>query len=231
MILLTLILGCDTEPAEPEPAKPPAESPQPALLAASPQARPTNVPPELPSAPLSPALQAVADQLVAKDSEGARTALDAWLAEHPDDADALYLRGESFMTELRWEEADVEFTKAIAARPDFAEARKRQLGSLIGQRKCAALTESIALYQELRPEDPEPLVMRSFCRGAQGDHEGALADVVAACEGGYDEACQLVPRLEGRLAWSQKKKETEPAKSSTMIEDALALPKPGTPPQ
>ncbi|MDG1478535.1 MAG: hypothetical protein P8R54_03045 [Myxococcota bacterium] len=226
MILLMLILGCDTEPAEPQ-----VELAQPTPPAASPQARPTDVPPELPSTPLSPTLQAIADQLVARDNEGARTALDAWLVEHPDDADALYLRGESFMTELSWEEADAEFTKAIAARPDFADARKRQLGALIGQRKCGAVIESIGLYQELRPEDPEPLVMRSFCRGAQGDHEGALADVVAACEGGYDEACLLVPRLEGRLAWSQKKKETEPAKSSTVIEDALALPKPGTPPQ
>lgn len=230
MILLTLILGCDTEPAEPVTAEPPAEVAQPTLPAKPTRARPTDVPAELPSTPLSPELQAIADQIVAKDNEAARTALDAWLAEHPDDADALYLRGESFMTELKWPEADAEFSKAIAARPDFADARKRQLGALIGQRKCAEVTESIAAYQELRPEDPEPLVMRSFCRGAQGDHEGALADVVEACEKGYDEACQLVPRLEGRLAWFQKK-EAERAKASTVIEDALALPKPAAPPQ
>jgi tetratricopeptide (TPR) repeat protein len=230
VFLLTLILGCDTEPTVP--AEAPAEAPAEVAEATPPaRERPTDVPIKLPTAPLSPELQAIADQLVAKEYEATRTALDAWLAEHPDDADALYLRGESFMAELNWPEADAAFAKAIAASPDYADARKRQLGALIGQRKCAEVSEGIIAYQALRPDDPEPLVMRSFCRGAQGDHEGALADVVLACEQGYADACQLIPRLEGRLAWVQKK-EAERAEAGSVIEDALALPKPPeAPPQ
>jgi tetratricopeptide (TPR) repeat protein len=224
VILLTLILGCDGEPAAAPaaaPAAPPAEvAPRPAVAPSTPE-----VPVVLPEAPLSPELQVIAGQLTERKLDAARAALDAWLIEHPEDADALYLKGESYMVELKWAEADAAFTRAVQLRPDFADARKRLLGAQVGQRKCAEVFEGITAYQALRPDDPEVLVMRSFCRGAQGDHEGALADVVLACEQGFTDACAVVPRLEGRLAWINRKKAEQSG------QEPPGAPAPEAPPQ
>ena len=205
MILLTLILGCDTEPepTEPEPTEVEPERPNTQTISLS-QQKPSIVV-ALPELDLPPELQAVTVQLVAMENNDARQALDAWLAVHPDDANAWYLRGESFMSELQWVSADAEFEKALQADPTHADALKRQIGAQIGQRKCDTAMPKIEAYQQLRPDDLEALMMRSFCRGILKDQEGALADLVLACEKGLQEACKVVPRLESRLAWIEKK--------------------------
>lgn len=207
MVLLTLILGCDGEPS-PEPVAPstverPAEAP------AQPATTSVGVPEvavELPALELSPELQVIAAQLIAKENLAARQALDAWLVTHPEDANAWYLRGETHMIELNWAAAADDFSKAFEADSSHADALKRLIGAQIGQRDCANALTGIESYQQLRPDDLEPLMMRSFCKSAASDHEGALADLKQACTGGLEDACTVVPRLESRIAWIKKKK-------------------------
>ena len=205
MVLLTLILGCDTEsspaPSAPAADEAPAERPARPMAGGVPE-----VTVELPELELPPELQAVTVQLIAKENDEARQALDAWLATHPEDANAWYLRGESHMTDLSWAEAEADFAKAVTADPTHADALKRLIGAQIGQRNCEAVLSGIETYQQLRPDDLEPLMMRSFCKSAANDHEGALADLKQACAGGFEEACSVVPRLESRIAWIAKKK-------------------------
>lgn len=208
MVVLTLILGCNTE-SSPAPAAPVTDE-APAAIPTRPAPATVGAPEVtvvLPELELSPELEAVATQVVAKENDAARQALDAWLATHPADANAWYLRGESHMTELNWAAAEADFTKALEADASHADALKRLIGAQIGQRDCVAAQPRIEAYQQLRPDDMELLMMRSFCKSAVNDHEGALADLKQACAGGFEDACSVVPRLESRIAWIKKKKE------------------------
>ena len=218
MVLLTLILGCGTGSSP---------SPDAAATDEAPAAAPDEAADEPASAPevalvlpvldLPPELQAVPAQLLARENTTARQSLDAWLETHPEDANAWYLRGESHMTELNWTEAESDFSKACAADPSHADALKRLIGAQIGQRKCEDALSGIERYQQLRPDDLEPLMMRSFCKSAANDHQGALADLKQACAGGFEDACTVIPRMESRIAWIEKK-ENELAEGSAESE-------------
>ena len=233
MILLTLLMSCQTEPTTPEPAPVEAEAePETTTQTISLGQRP---PPKdievvLPDMTLSPELEAVTVHLLAKENEQARTALDAWLIAHPADADAWFLRGESWMTELNWGSADTDFQKAIEADTNHIHARKRQIGAQIGLRKCDNALGLIETYQTLVPEDPEPLMMRSFCKKYANDHDGSLADMVLACEKGYEPACAVVPRLEARLEWIRNKQAEMEAAKPAEGDTPTPAPEPVAPP-
>ena len=71
---------------------------------------------------------------------------------------------------------------------------------------------------------PEVLLMRSYCRGLQSDHPGALADAKGACEQGFEGACTVVPKLEGRLEWiEQKTRELETEKAAAEAAESRHL--------
>ena len=133
---------------------------------------------------------ALADLLSTQgDTVGATAELEALLAERPNFAGALYNYGCLLARQMRLEEAESSFRRAIAAEPRHASAC-RMLGDVLLAQYCSeeGLDEALASYDKalaIKPDIAEALSNRGVAQQELQRYAEALAS--------YDQALEIQP--------------------------------------
>lgn len=105
--------------------------------------------------PLAPLLQQAATALDKKDYPSAVQALQSYLAQRPEDANAQFQLGYAYSEMQRWEEAQAVYKKCIALDPKLAPAHIN-LGLVLLERDPAAAVEPFRHAAELLPDKSRP---------------------------------------------------------------------------
>ena len=105
--------------------------------------------------PLAPLLQQAAAALDKKDYPLAVQALQSYLAQRPEDANAQFQLGYAYSEMQRWEEAQAVYKKCIALDPKLAPAHLN-LGLVLLERDPAAAVEPFRHAAELLPDKSRP---------------------------------------------------------------------------
>ena len=232
ILAFTFVLACGEEPAPATGAGTPAPSADEAMPATSPpkeRKRVVSTAPPLPEADrqVTAEVQAAIDLLTAEpgDPAAARTALDQWIASHPDDVDARYWRARASMKTMAWSDAEADVRLVIDAAPDWVNARDLLGGALAVKRRCEEAIPHLDRVVELLPEHHIGYMNRGSCRYRVGDIDGSITDAEKACELGNDRACRTIKQLERRKIWKanlEKRKAAEAA--STLAPEGGATP-------
>ncbi len=237
LILATaLILACHSaDDATPPAAAPLPSQPAPdaaevsASEASTPPATPPATTPTAPPTPwpppedrsVDPAVQAAADQVGAGAAADAVAALDAWLAGHPDDADALRWRGtaRARLSPPDTEGAEADLRRAVELDGDFVGARIALCDLLIPAKRCPDAMEQLDWMVARYPDLADSWANRAFCRLSTHDWEGGVADVDKACQRGHQRSCDMLPKLKIRLD-NERAKATAAAEGGTSADPA-----------
>jgi hypothetical protein len=177
-------------PAAPAPAPPPPAAPQIAAPAPPPPPpRPVEAaipPPPPPAKPVesSPAVVALADDPTIKN-------LTAKLNDNPDDAAALYRRGQVYASKGAYELAIKDFNNSLRLNPKDVEAYNNRCWArtVIGDLQAALKDCNEAL--RLRPNFVDALDSRGLVNLKSGQTKNAIAD--------FDAALRINPRLTSSL--------------------------------
>ncbi len=168
-------------PSPPPPPLPPPAPPRPAEAAIPPPPPPAKPVESVPSAPLAPAL---ADDPTIKN-------LTARLNDNPDDAAALYRRGQVYASKGAYELAIKDFNNSLRLNPKDVEAYNNRCWTrtVIGDLQAALKDCNEAL--RLRPNFVDALDSRGLVNLKSGQTKNAIAD--------FDAALKINPRLTSSL--------------------------------
>ena len=172
----------------PAPAPPPVAAPAPPPPPASPKpveaAIPPPPPPAKPAESPSPTAVALADDPTIK-------SLNAKLNENPDDAAALYRRGQVYASKGAYELAIKDFNNSLRLNPKDVEAFNNRCWArtVIGDLQAALKDCNEAL--RLRPNFVDALDSRGLVNLKSGQNKNAIAD--------FDAALKINPRLTSSL--------------------------------
>jgi hypothetical protein len=169
----------------PAPVPPPAAAPPPPPPAASKPVEPAIPPPPPPAKPPeSPTPPALADDATIK-------SLNDKLKENPDDAAALYRRGQVFASKGAYELAIKDFNNSLRLNPKDVEAFNNRCWArtVIGDLQAALKDCNEAL--RLRPNFVDALDSRGLVNLKSGQNKNAIAD--------FDAALKINPRLTSSL--------------------------------
>jgi hypothetical protein len=164
--------------AAPAPPPPPPASPKPA------EGIPPPPPPAKPGETPSPAAGALADDPTIK-------SLNERLKDNPDDAAALYRRGQVFASKGAYELAVKDFNNSLRLNPKDVEAFNNRCWArtVIGDLQAALKDCNEAL--RLRPNFVDALDSRGLVNLKSGQNKNAIAD--------FDAALKINPRLTSSL--------------------------------
>jgi len=167
--------------AAPAPPPPPPAPPRPQVEAAIPPPAPPARPADPPASPTAPAL---ADDPTIK-------TLTAKLADNPDDAAALYRRGQVYASKGAYELAIKDFNNSLRLNPKDVEAYNNRCWArtVIGDLQPALKDCNEAL--RLRPNFVDALDSRGLLNLKNGQNKNAIAD--------FDAALKINPRLTSSL--------------------------------
>jgi hypothetical protein len=165
--------------AAPAPPPPPPASSKPVEVAI-----PSPPPPAKPAEPPSPAPGALADDPTIK-------SLNLRLADNPDDAAALYRRGQVYASKGAYELAIKDFNNSLRLNPKDVEAFNNRCWArtVIGDLQAALKDCNEAL--RLRPNFVDALDSRGLVNLKSGQNKNAIAD--------FDAALKINPRLTSSL--------------------------------
>ena len=168
-------------PPSPPPPSPPPAPPRPAEAAIPPPPPPTKPVESVPSAALAPAL---ADDPTIK-------SLTTRLNDNPDDAAALYRRGQVYASKGAYELAIKDFNNSLRLNPKDVEAYNNRCWTrtVIGDLQAALKDCNEAL--RLRPNFVDALDSRGLVNLKSGQTKNAIAD--------FDAALKINPRLTSSL--------------------------------
>jgi tetratricopeptide (TPR) repeat protein len=138
---------------------------------------PQPVPPKAPSEALAALAHFFAGEWVE-----AEEAYAAYVAKHPDDADALVLMGNAQVEAKKPDEAFGSLRKAIAIDPNIGEAWA-MIGRIEADKKnYAAATDSLTKAIALMPDDADAHFQLGKVKLAQQDSPGAIAELERSVE-------------------------------------------------
>ena len=171
-------------PAPPPVAAPAPPSPPPASSKPVEAAIPPPPPPAKPAEPPSPPAGALADDPTIK-------SLNDKLKENPDDAAALYRRGQVYASKGAYELAIKDFNNSLRLNPKDVEAFNNRCWArtVIGDLQAALKDCNEAL--RLRPNFVDALDSRGLVNLKSGQNKNAIAD--------FDAALKINPRLTSSL--------------------------------
>jgi hypothetical protein len=171
-------------PASPAPASPQVAAPAPAPPKPAEAAIPPPPPPAKPAESSSPTAVALADDPTIKN-------LTAKLTDNPDDAAALYRRGQVYASKGAYELAIKDFNNSLRLNPKDVEAYNNRCWTrtVIGDLQAALKDCNEAL--RLRPNFVDALDSRGLVNLKSGQTKNAIAD--------FDAALKINPRLTSSL--------------------------------
>jgi len=188
------VAAAPSPPPAPAAAPSPAPAPAPAVAAPAPPppaaskpveaAIPPPPPPAKPAEPASPAVLALADDPTIK-------SLTTKLNDNPDDAAALYRRGQVYASKGAYELAIKDFNNSLRLNPKDVEAFNNRCWArtVIGDLQAALKDCNEAL--RLRPNFVDALDSRGLVNLKSGQNKNAIAD--------FDAALKINPRLTSSL--------------------------------
>jgi Flp pilus assembly protein TadD len=190
--------GAGPRPAAPPPAPAPAPSPQVAAPAPAPEPPPLPPPPKQvevvippPAPPPVPAKPAETPTVVAIADDPTIKSLTAKLNDNPDDAAALYRRGQVYASKGAYDLAIKDFNNSLRINPKDVEAFNNRCWArtVIGDLQAALKDCNEAL--RLRPNFVDALDSRGLVNLKSGQTKNAIAD--------FDAALKINPRLTSSL--------------------------------
>jgi Caspase domain/Tetratricopeptide repeat len=190
--------GAGPRPAAPPPAPAPAPSPQVAAPAPAPEPPPLPPPPKQaevvippPTPPPVPPKPAETPTVVAIADDPTIKSLTAKLNDNPDDAAALYRRGQVYASKGAYDLAIKDFNNSLRINPKDVEAFNNRCWArtVIGDLQAALKDCNEAL--RLRPNFVDALDSRGLVNLKSGQTKNAIAD--------FDAALKINPRLTSSL--------------------------------
>jgi hypothetical protein len=188
--------GSGPRPAPPPP--PPAPAPQVAAPAPAPEPPPLPPPPKQvetvippPAPPAVPARPSETPTVLALADDPTIKSLTAKLVENPDDAAALYRRGQVYASKGAYDLAIKDFNNSLRVNPKDVEAFNNRCWArtVIGDLQAALKDCNEAL--RLRPNFVDALDSRGLVNLKSGQTKNAIAD--------FDAALKINPRLTSSL--------------------------------
>ncbi|MEH2565104.1 Flp pilus assembly protein TadD [Bradyrhizobium sp. AZCC 2289] len=188
--------GAGPRPAAPPP--PPAPAPQVAAPAPAPEPPPLPPPPKQvevvippPAPPAVPAKPAETPTVLALADDPTIKSLTAKLIDNPDDAAALYRRGQVYASKGAYDLAIKDFNNSLRVNPKDVEAFNNRCWArtVIGDLQAALKDCNEAL--RLRPNFVDALDSRGLVNLKSGQTKNAIAD--------FDAALKINPRLTSSL--------------------------------
>jgi Flp pilus assembly protein TadD len=188
--------GAGPRPAAPPP--PPAPAPQVAAPAPAPEPPPLPPPPKQaevvippPAPPVVPAKPAETPTVLALADDPTIKSLTAKLNDNPDDAAALYRRGQVYASKGAYDLAIKDFNNSLRVNPKDVEAFNNRCWArtVIGDLQAALKDCNEAL--RLRPNFVDALDSRGLVNLKSGQTKNAIAD--------FDAALKINPRLTSSL--------------------------------
>ncbi len=184
----------------PRPAAPPAPAPAPQVSAPAPAPEPPPLPPPPkqvevvippPAPPAVPAKPAETPTVVALADDPTIKSLTAKLNDNPDDAAALYRRGQVYASKGAYDLAIKDFNNSLRVNPKDVEAFNNRCWArtVIGDLQAALKDCNEAL--RLRPNFVDALDSRGLVNLKSGQTKNAIAD--------FDAALRINPRLTSSL--------------------------------
>lgn len=144
---------------------------------------------------LSSAVEKARSLVEQNDKELAREAiagLETWLADHPEDLDAVYWSGRARMVTLELDQAIALFESATKI-DDTYVLPYRWMVYALGQRQRYSEALAIAsLAVALEPADPDVYVDRALCGLRSSSLDTMVADLEKACSLGDTDGCEVV---------------------------------------
>jgi len=189
--------GAGPSPANPPPAPVAAPAPAPQIAVAPPPSSPTPLPPPpkqvdvtIPP-PAPPAKSAESNTVVALADDPTIKNLTAKLNDNPDDAAALYRRGQVYASKGAYDLAIKDFNNSLRLNPKDVEAYNNRCWArtVIGDLQAALKDCNEAL--RLRPNFVDALDSRGLVNLKSGQTKNAIAD--------FDAALRINPRLTSSL--------------------------------
>jgi len=116
---------------------------------------------------------------------------DAALALEPDNAEAIYFRGEARAKTGRLELALVDFLRAIQLDPDRIDAYRYSAWVQAQRGEWEAIAAQWTRYIERHPNSGEAYCERARARRRSGDAGDALRDAEQACRLGSETCCSM----------------------------------------
>ncbi len=190
--------GSGPRPAAPPPPPLPAPAPQVAAPAPAPEPPPLPPPPKQvevvippPAPPAVPAKPAETPTVVALADDPTIKSLTAKLNDNPDDAAALYRRGQVYASKGAYDLAIKDFNNSLRLNPKDVEAFNNRCWArtVIGDLQAALKDCNEAL--RLRPNFVDALDSRGLVNLKSGQTKNAIAD--------FDAALKINPRLTSSL--------------------------------
>jgi Flp pilus assembly protein TadD len=190
--------GAGPRPAAPPPSPAPAPAPQVAAPAPAPEPPPLPPPPKQaevvippPAPPAVPARPAETPTVLALADDPTIKSLTAKLNDNPDDAAALYRRGQVYASKGAYELAIKDFNNSLRVNPKDVEAFNNRCWArtVIGDLQAALKDCNEAL--RLRPNFVDALDSRGLVNLKSGQTKNAIAD--------FDAALKINPRLTSSL--------------------------------
>ena len=190
--------GTGPKPASPPPAPvaAPAPAPQVAVAPPAPPSMPPSVPPSKQvdvaiAPPAPPAKPAESNTVVALADDPTIKNLTAKLNDNPDDAAALYRRGQVYASKGAYDLAIKDFNNSLRLNPKDVEAYNNRCWArtVIGDLQAALKDCNEAL--RLRPNFVDALDSRGLVNLKSGQTKNAIAD--------FDAALRINPRLTSSL--------------------------------
>lgn len=195
----SFIPGSGPRPAAPAPAQQAAISPPPQPVQPPPLPRieppkpvEAAIPPPLPAKPVEqPAAKTEAPAVVALADDPTVKSLTAKLTDNPDDASALYRRGQVYASKGAYDLAIKDFNDSLRLNPKDVEAYNNRCWArtVIGDLQAALKDCNEAL--RLRPNFVDALDSRGLVNLKSGQTKNAIAD--------FDAALKINPRLTSSL--------------------------------
>jgi superkiller protein 3 len=142
---------------------------------------PAKTSPQLHDDPLAPLLLQAANAIDKNDFAAALEPLQKYLAERGQDPYAHFQLGYAYSGLKRWEDANVEFTRAIALDPKMAPAYLN-LGLVLMESDPPAAADSFRRAAELQPSESRPRYLAGTALERAGKHTEALEQYRAALE-------------------------------------------------
>jgi Flp pilus assembly protein TadD len=142
---------------------------------------PAKASPQLHDDPLAPLLQQAATAIDKNDFAAALEPLQKYLAERAEDPYAHFQLGYAYSGLKRWEDARVEFTRALTLDPKMAPAHLN-LGLVLMESDPVAAADSFRRAAELQPTESRPRYLAGTALERAGKHSEAVEQYRAALE-------------------------------------------------
>jgi len=142
---------------------------------------PAKTAPQFHDDPLAALLQQAAIAIDKNDFAAALEPLQKYIAEHGKDSFAHFQLGYAYSGLKRWEDAKLEFTRAIALDPKMAPAYLN-LGLVLMESDPAAAADAFRRASELQPTESRPRYLAGTALERAGKHDQALEQYRAALE-------------------------------------------------